>query len=129
MLGLDKEFLVYFDKIRGLDWTGLDLWIFGGIVSHWNTKDIDSIIIGDKMPEGFLKSIINLGPWDITYTQDPNSIWFPGDQPIKFKAYTVQDKWIYINLPSKKQKLRFQYGVKYGKPIQLINNGVIQQLK
>ena len=129
MLGFDKEFLEYFDKIRGLDWTGLDLWVFGGIVSHWNTKDIDSIIIGDKMPEGFLKSIINLGPWDISYTKDTSILWKPGDQPVKVKVLTPQDKWIYYKIPTRKHRMRLKYGVQYGKPIQLINNGVIQQLK
>ena len=124
MLGFDKEFIEHFNKIRGLDWKGLDLWIFGGIVSNWETKDIDTLIIGESIPEGFLSIITDLGPWDICYTNDPNSIWYPGDPPIKFKAYTVRDKWIYYNLPSKKQKLRFKYGVQYGKPIQLIKNGV-----
>jgi len=124
MVGFDREFIEYFDKIRGLDWQGLDLWIFGGVVSNWETKDIDIRIIGDTLPKGFLKSIKELGPWDVTYTSDLNSIWFPGDPPIKFKAYTIRDKWIYYNLPSKKQKLRFKYGVQYGKPIQLIKNGV-----
>ena len=126
MLGFDKEFLEHFNKIRGLDWTGLDLWIFGGIVSNWETQDIDIIIIGDWIPEGFLKSIKELGPWDLTYTQDRNSIWYPGMRPIRFKAYTLQDKWIWHTVPTKKHKLRLKHGVKYGKPVKLIDKGVIQ---
>jgi len=123
MIGFDKEFLQHFNKIRGLDWTGLDLWVFGGIVSNWNTKDIDIRVIGESIPEGFLKSIVDLGPWDPTYTNEKDSIWFPGQRPIKIRVYTLQDKWIYCKLPSRKQKQRFKHGVKYGKPIQLIKNG------
>jgi len=126
MLGFDKEFLEYFDKIRGLDWTGLDLWVFGGIVSNWETEDIDSIIIGDRITEGFLKSIADLGPWDISYTNEMVKPWFPGDQPVKVKVLTPQNKWIYYKIPTRKHKLRLKHGVQYGKPIQLIRNGIVQ---
>ena len=126
MIGFDQEFMEHFDKIRDLDWRGLDLWVVGGIVSNWKTKDIDSIIIGDTIPEGFLKSIKDLGPWDITYTNDPNSIWFPGDVPIKFKKYSMFNGWIYSSLPSVKQKNRLKQGIQYGNPIKLIDQGVIQ---
>tara|TARA_R110000782_G_scaffold5424_2_gene18724 strand:+ start:127 stop:525 length:399 start_codon:yes stop_codon:yes gene_type:complete len=126
VIGFDKEFMEHFDKIRGLDWKGLDLWVFGGIVSNWKTKDIDSIIIGDRIPEGFLKQIYNLGPWDITYTNEKNSIWFPGDNPIKFKLHTMFRGIQYCKLPSIKQKNRFKQGFKYGKPVKLIDQGVIQ---
>lgn len=126
MIGFDKEFMEHFNKIRGLDWTGLDLWVFGGIVSNWNTKDIDSIIIGDRIPEGFLKSIYKLGPWDITYTNEVDKPWFPGDNPIKLRVYTARDNCIYYKIPTPKHKNRLKAGFKYGNPVKLIDQGVIQ---
>ena len=126
MLGFDKEFIEHFNKIRGLDWKGLDLWIFGGIVSNWETKDIDIRIIGDTLPKGFLKSIKELGPWDVTYTSDLNSIWFPGDNPIKLTVYTSRDNWIYYKIPTPKHRNRLKHGIQYGNPIKLIDQGIVQ---
>ena len=124
MVGLNKEFKEYFDKIRDLDWTGLDLWVFGGIVSNWKTKDIDSIIFGDTLPDGFLKSIEDLGPWEVYYTKEVDRPWFPGDNPIKIRVYSARDNWIYYSIPTPKQKNRFKQGIRYEDPIQLIKNGV-----
>ena len=126
MIGFDQEFMEHFNKIRGLDWTGLDLWVFGGIVSNWNTKDIDSIIIGDRIPEGFLKSIADLGPWDITYTNQVDKPWFPGDNPIKLTVYTSRDNWTYYKIPTPKHRNRLKAGYHYGNPVKLIDQGVIQ---
>ena len=126
MIGFDQEFMEHFNKIRGLDWTGLDLWVVGGIVSNWKTKDIDSIIIGDTIPEGFLKSIEDLGPWEVYYTNQVDKPWFPGDNPIKLRVYSALDNWIYYKLPTPKQKNRFKQGIQYGNPIKLIDQGVIQ---
>jgi len=42
MRGLtDQEFRGYFDQILDLDWSSFDLWAVGGIVSDWETHDID----------------------------------------------------------------------------------------
>lgn len=126
MIGFDTEFREYFDKIRDLDWRGLDLWVFGGIVSNWKTKDIDSIIIGDTIPEGLLKSIEDLGPWEVYYTNEIEKPWYTGDNPVKLRVYSARDNWIYYKLPTPKQKNRFKAGIKYGKPVKLIDQGVIQ---
>ena len=126
VIGFDTEFREYFDKIRDLDWRGLDLWVFGGIVSNWKTKDIDSIIIGDTIPEGFLKSIEDLGPWEVYYTNEIEKPWYTGDNPVKLRVYSARDNWIYYKLPTPKQKNRFKAGIKYGKPVKLIDKGVIQ---
>tara|TARA_R110000803_G_scaffold192745_1_gene255644 strand:+ start:83 stop:469 length:387 start_codon:yes stop_codon:yes gene_type:complete len=126
MVGLNKEFKEYFDKIRDLDWTGLDLWVYGGIVSHWETKDIDAIIIGDTIPHGFLKSIEDLGPWEIYYTNQVEKPWFPGDNPIKLRVLSARDNWLYYKLPTATQKNRLKAGFRYGDPVKLIDQGVIQ---
>ena len=126
MKGFDIEFITYFNRIRGLDWTGLDLWVFGGIVSGWDTKDIDTLIIGESIPKGMLKQIQELGPWDICYTKDTGILWKPGDRPVKIKVLTPQDRWIYYKIPTNKHKLRLKHGIRYSKPFQLIKQGIVQ---
>ena len=76
MRGLkDPEFLGYLDLINDLDWYDYDLWAVGGIVSDWDTYDIDCIILGEYN-EARLTEIITemrkLGPWSPYYTADEN---------------------------------------------------------
>ena len=42
----DKEYKQHIAKLVQLDWTGFDVVLFGGIVSGWETRDIDLLIWG-----------------------------------------------------------------------------------
>ena len=99
MTGLkDPEFLGYLDLINDLDWYDYDLWAVGGIVSDWDTYDIDCIILGEYN-EARLTEIITemrkLGPWSPYYTQD--LVPFVGNNEHRRKMqiwYTHNDKLI-----------------------------------
>lgn len=123
MLGFDEEFHKYFNVARELDWKGLDLWVYGGIVSGWHTNDIDATIIGPLGSHG--EVLMNSGPWDIYY-QDKWPNWIPGDFPINQKVQRANGKWVYYKLPTKKINWRQKHGYIYQPAIQLIKNGVIQ---
>jgi hypothetical protein len=123
MLGFDQEFHKYFNVARELDWTGLDLWVYGGIVSGWRTDDIDATIIG---PVGLHGALLKAsGPWDICYQAEwPN--WSPGDPQIKQRVQRTDGTWVYYKLPTPKINWRQKHGYIYKPAIQLIKNGVIQ---
>jgi len=123
MLGFDSEFHKYFNVARELDWKGLDLWVYGGIVSGWHTDDIDATIIGPLGSHG--EVLMNSGPWDICY-QDKWPNWIPGDFPINQKVQRTNGEWVYYKLPTKKINWRQKNGYIYQPAIQLIKNGVIQ---
>ena len=131
MKGLeDPKFRAYYTEALRLDWTGLDLWVFGGIVSDWETADIDSMILGEADEARIAKLIQDLrkiGPW---------STWYGGEifhhrnnfQKVKIKvgyADYVEPKieWKWDKWPSTKMFMRIKKGQRYGKPVQLIQNG------
>lgn len=131
MRGLkDPEFLGYLDLINDLDWYDYDLWAVGGIVSDWDTYDIDCIILGEYN-EARLTEIITemrkLGPWSPYYTADENPfvdnnehrrkmlIWFTDYSDKLIKRWW---KW-----PTIKSSIRKTRGKLNGAPVQLIQNG------
>ena len=130
MKGLtDPEFLGYLDLINDLDWYEYDLWAVGGIVSDWNTYDIDCIILGEWNEARLTEIMVEmrkLGPWSPYYTQDQQpfvsneehrrkmKVWFPHhDQLIN-----MWQKW-----PHMKWSMRKKLGILNGEPVQLIQNG------
>ncbi len=130
MIGLqDPETLGYLDLITDLDWYDYDLWAVGGIVSSWQTFDIDCIILGDYN-EARLTEIITemrkLGPWSPYYTQD--LVPFVGNNEHRRKMqiwYTHNDKLIknWWKWPNTKWSIRKKQGILNGEPVQLIQKG------
>jgi len=133
MKGLhDEKFVEYFAQVLELNWHGYDLWAVGGIVSDWDTHDIDCVILGDY-DEPRLLQIMNrmkqLGPWSPYWTQDPKPfvgndehrrkmrICFPDSNDTDFMMKTWW-KW-----PNTKWMVRKRRGILNGDPVQLIQNG------
>lgn len=132
MKGLqDPQFKQYFDSILELDWTGLDLWAVGGIVSDWETEDIDCVILGDwdeARLYTLLKEMRERGPWSPYWTEDPDpfydnyvhrkkmKIWIPHSEAGKMRG--IWWKW-----PTTKELVRRRQGIMNGAPVQLIQDG------
>ena len=130
MIGFDEQFRAYYEEALKLDWTGLDLWVFGGIVSGWETADIDSMIHGEADEARIAKLIQDLrkiGPW---------STWYGGEiyhgrydnKKVQLRAgyahYTEPKiEWKWTKWPTTKLYMVLKSGKQYGAPIQLIQNG------
>ena len=123
MIGFDQEFHKYFNVARELDWKGLDLWVYGGIVNGWPTKDIDATIIGEVGLHGALLEAS--GPWDICYqAQWPN--WSLGDPELQQLVQRTDGEWLHYKIPTAKMNWRQKNGYIYQPAVQIIKNGVIQ---
>ena len=133
MKGLtDQEFRGYFDQILDLDWSSFDLWAVGGIVSDWETHDIDCIILGPHY-ENRLCYLMNemkkMGPWQPYWTCHPRPLIgndvhrtkILASIPDNLNKYKLHHMW--IKLPTLKQSMRKSRGIVNGAPVQLIQNG------
>ncbi len=134
MRGLqDTQFSEYYTELLKLDWTGLDLWAVGGIVSDWDTQDIDCVIMGDR-PESEINALLlaasQTGPWSLFYTRDPRAITL--DRYTRRPTLiTVGSKnsngdklnWRTFKFPMTKTMKRMKLGQYHGEPVQLIQNG------
>ena len=130
MTGLkDPEFLGYLDLINDLDWYDYDLWAVGGIVSDWDTYDIDCIILGEYNEARLTEIIVEmrkLGPWSPYYTADENPFVSNNEHRRKMLVYfTHHDKLIkrWQKWPHMKWSIRKSRGILNGDPVQLIQNG------
>ena len=133
MRGLaDQKFRDHFNQVLKLDWTDFDLWAVGGIVSDWETYDIDCVIFGPYY-ENRLCYLMNemkkLGPWSPYWTCHSHALITEHTHRTKILAsipdnlnkYKLQHMW--IKLPTYKQSVRKTKGILNGAPVQLIQNG------
>lgn len=130
MTGLtDPEFLGYLDLISDLDWYDYDLWAVGGIVSDWDTYDIDCIILGEYNEARLTEIIVEmrkLGPWSPYYTADENPFVSNNEHRRKMLVHFIHhDKLIkrWQKWPHMKWSIRKSRGILNGDPVQLIQNG------
>lgn len=140
----DEEYKGFIDLLMDLDWHDYDAYLVGGITGDWDTPDIDIVVTGGNYEPEVIRDILEqaqiLGPFDIVYTQDKRiAEWTYGDPPVRIQFGRSYDRtharafarfggvwqeglyWLPFELPSKKMKRRKT--AKYGKPIQLIQNG------
>ena len=132
MKGLeDPQFRAYYEELLKLDWTGLDLWAVGGIVSGWETEDIDCVVYGDR-PEAEINALFLQCDqvWSLFWTDDPKAITMDprSKQQVYIKCYSRNrhgDRLAkrHFKFPSTKNLLRMKQGLYHGAPIQLIQNG------
>ena len=135
MRGLeDPQFRAHYEELLKLDWTGLDLWVVGGIVSDWETEDIDTIVYGDRPETEINKLFLQCDEvWSLfwhtpeyvekSFKRDPRS-----KQQVYIKCYSRNrhgDKLAkrHFKFPSTKNLLRMKQGLYHGAPVQLIQNG------
>lgn len=126
----DNEFKGYVDLIMDLDWSHMDVVLFGGIVSPWQTKDIDCLVYGTDEERAIhnMLEMQKMGPWDPYYTrQSYMKNWHPdnGRQDFQCTKVTLYGKvsqhvW---DVPFSKQQKRIELGIEYGRNIILIQNG------
>lgn len=129
----DAEFKSYLEEVTKLDWSGLDLTLFGGIVSDWETKDIDCRIMGEYDEErlaGLMLEMKRLGPWSPYYTNDSsiiNDFETPRKILIAFPDSTSRTNtkltWKWFKFPHTKWLIRKRKGILNGEPIMVIQNG------
>lgn len=75
MIGInDIEASYFIKKIHDLNWVGYKVYLVGGIVEGWETRDIDVVIegpIGDGLQLFYLMNRLkSMGPFDIFYSED-----------------------------------------------------------
>lgn len=135
MKGLeDPQFRTYYNEMLQLDWTGLDVWVVGGIVSGWDTSDIDTIILGDR-PEAEINALMLQlkqldGPWSPFYAKNDRAVTWNRYSKTRtlIKVYlanpssdTLREQT--YKFPTQKNHLRMKKGIYVGEPVQLIQNG------
>ena len=47
----DPLFKKWLDRVKELDWTGYELWVYGGLLEPWYTWDIDCTVMGPYNPD------------------------------------------------------------------------------
>ena len=133
MIGFDEQFREYYTEALKLDWTGLDLWVVGGIVSGWETQDIDCVIMGDR-PESEINQLMlqlkQCGPFSPYYTRDMRAVTYDRTSRTRlfittYVANTRGDnlRSLVFKMPTTKNLVRRKRGIYIGEPIQLIQNG------
>ena len=116
----------YIDQAQTLDWSGFDLWLYGGCISDWPFKDIDACIVGNDRVRAaqMMYELQQQGPWDICYTESESNIWNPGDQPTRVTMATTLNgtslRWRTYKIPTLKHKIKMQYGHEYNAAIRII---------
>lgn len=73
MKGLqDLDFKNYLDKLKSMDWLHYKMYIVGGILEGWETKDIDICVKGNRTPTlpGLLNKARSLGPFDMYWVKN-----------------------------------------------------------
>ena len=131
MKGLqDPQCQAKLEKLFQLDWTGFDVWAVGGIVSNWETPDIDLVLLGEYDEQRIVDLMVavkQIGLIDMFYTQD--SRFHRHDAIYRDKQRSAQIKkgkleWNTLLFPTVKYKMKRKKGFYYGEPVQLIQNGV-----
>lgn len=132
MKGLqDIQFREHYTELLKLDWSGLDLWVVGGIVSDWETQDIDCIVFGERDLER-LNTLFNQldSVWSIFYTEDPRAITMDrySKSATLIKCYSRNKNGNTLiervfKFPMTKNLMRMKRGMYHGEPVQLIQNG------
>lgn len=131
MKGLqDPQCQAKLEQLFQLDWTGFDVWAVGGIVSDWETSDIDLVLLGEYDEPRIVDLLLatrTIGQIDMYYTQDPRFHRHDAIYRDKLKVANVKhDKleWNTLLFPTVKYRLKKKQGLYYKEPVQLIQNGV-----
>ena len=126
----DKEYKQHITKLVQLDWTGFDVVLFGGIVSGWETRDIDLLIWGhdEKKAIKNMTSLMRAGQFDVYFTKQSYMMdWHPDKERVDFNCvkldYRGNPTWNSWHVPFDKQAIRMQQGIQYGENIKIIQNG------
>lgn len=135
MRGLqDEQFKEYYTQLLQLDWTGYDVWAVGGIVSDWDTYDIDLVVFGERDEEriySLFEQVKTIGPFSPFWTTDERAVNLDrtSRKPTlihvgyQTPAYPNKLRFRTFKFPMTKQYLRMKQGLYHGAPIQLIQNG------
>lgn len=136
MKGLeDTQFREYYSELLKLDWTGFDVWAVGGIVSDWETRDIDLVIYGERDEPRIIelfKALKQIGPFSPFWTEDERAVKldrYSRKQTlitvrVQSDAYPDRLRPITFKFPMTKQYMRMKRGMFHGEPVQLVQNGV-----
>lgn len=131
MKGLeDPQCRAKLEQLFQLDWTDFDVWAVGGIVSDWETSDIDLVLLGEYDEPRIVDLMVavkQIGLIDMFYTQD--SRFHRHDAIYRDKQRSAQIKngkleWNTLLFPTVKYRLKKKRGLYYKEPVQLIQNGV-----
>lgn len=84
-------------ELKKLDWLGFKLYLVGGCLEKWDTRDIDICIVGD-LDEDVLfnncQEARKIGPFDLYYIGNEKP--YSGkdlSKPMKIKAAKSYDRW------------------------------------
>ena len=127
----------YIKKLKLINWKGLKLWLVGGVLEGWETRDIDICLTGDRIDsivfDGMQKAR-EIGPFDMYY---PEKVYTPSQMPFVTRFAKSYDRghknarqrpgewvdglfWQKLRFPMDKHKKR-----KYTKEPLLIHDGTL----
>ena len=67
----------YIHKLKAINWKGFKLWLVGGCLEEWDTRDIDICILGELNSKQLFSSIEearSVGPFDMYYVKELKSL-------------------------------------------------------
>lgn len=92
-----ENIIEYLTEIKKLNWSGFKLYLVGGCLEEWETRDIDICIVG-KINEELLfnncQAARKLGPFDLYYIGEEKP--YSGadlTKPINIRAAKSYDRW------------------------------------
>lgn len=91
----DKSVASILDNIKKLNWNGFKLFLVGGLLEDWDTRDIDVVITGDgnyKLLFDSMEKARLLGPIDFYYIKDENNLIQDRSKPFTSKFAKSYDK-------------------------------------
>jgi len=135
---MDLKIKKYINKLLNLNWKNYKLYLVGGALQGWQTKDIDICILGpldEKKIFDLMEKARSIGPFDIFYIKDELKSLYEGPFTVQFaKSYdrccpsAMQRKgewinglfWQELTFPMEKHKNR-----EYNKQPLLIYDGTL----
>jgi ribonucleotide reductase alpha subunit len=128
------------NKFKKINWEGFKLYLVGGILEEWETKDIDICILGELNSKQLFESMEaarKLGPFDLYYVNELRAL---DDGPYSIKFAKSYDRvsprakqrpgewidelfWQEISFPMKKHTDKNRI---YTKPPLLIHDGTLE---
>ena len=141
MIGLkDSVVIGLIKKLKDINWKGFKLYVVGGILEGWETKDIDICIQGEintKQLFSSMEAARKLGPFDLYYVTVLKSM-YTGPYSVRFaksydrlgpKATPRNGEWVdglfWQELHFPRQK-HIDAGRIYTKPPLLIHDGTLE---
>ena len=93
----NKEIADFIAKLLKLNWSGFKLYLVGGCLEDWETKDIDICIVGkinEKLLFNNCQAARKIGPFDLYYIGEKEP--YNGAEltkPITIRAAKSYDRW------------------------------------